>query len=371
FAMSGDAITIRMTDLRTDDPSVSANFEMVFDTITGNSVLLGMDQPFENYSGNLVVGSLDAKFGFEDTNENGSVVFSASAQQLAVDTSMSLSDLDGLSNGNMSQFSKDSALTVSYTLGPTLMAMDVSDPSDGTFRLDYQDAGTSFDFAFGKGQLDYGASVEGMALNFLMPRELPFPFQTSIGRATSRITMPFAKNVEGPFQFDTTLIDLTVADGIWNLFDPGQILPRDPASIDIQLSGLGKWYFDLMNPEEAMMMEQADIPGEISEVTIDALSVDMLGVKAAGGGAFTFDWNDLRTFDGFARPQGQARVLVEGANALIDKLITMGVVSPQDAMGARMGIAMFSQPGETEDSLTSSIEINELGNVLVNGQRIR
>ena len=60
-----------------------------------------------------------------------------------------------------------------------------------------------------------------------------------------------------------------------------------------------------------------------------------------------------------------------GANGLLDKLIEMGFVSSQDAMGARMMMGMLAVPGEGPDSLKSKIEINEQGQILANGQRLK
>ncbi|HKK96878.1 MAG TPA: DUF2125 domain-containing protein, partial [Marivita sp.] len=62
---------------------------------------------------------------------------------------------------------------------------------------------------------------------------------------------------------------------------------------------------------------------------------------------------------------------VSGANALIDKLISMGVLTSEDAMGARMMMGMFAVPGDAPDSLNSTITINEQGHVLANGMRIQ
>jgi hypothetical protein len=70
------------------------------------------------------------------------------------------------------------------------------------------------------------------------------------------------------------------------------------------------------------------------------------------------------------RPEGSINLRLEGANALIDKLIQMGIVQQEDAMGARMMMSMFTIP-DGDDVLTSTIEVNEQGHVLANGQRIQ
>ena len=106
-------------------------------------------------------------------------------------------------------------------------------------------------------------------------------------------------------------------------------------------------------------------------MTTNDLLVSMIGAKLTGTGAFTFDNADMQTFPGMPRPEGFVELALTGANAVLDKLIQMGFVSDNDAMGARMMMGMFAVPGEGEDSLKSRIEINEQGQVLANGQRIR
>ena len=66
-----------------------------------------------------------------------------------------------------------------------------------------------------------------------------------------------------------------------------------------------------------------------------------------------------------------ANLTLSGANALLDKLIAMGFVSEDDAMGARMMMGMLAVPGDAPDTLNSKIEINEQGHILANGQRIK
>ena len=60
-----------------------------------------------------------------------------------------------------------------------------------------------------------------------------------------------------------------------------------------------------------------------------------------------------------------------GVNRLMDALVTMGVMTEEDTMGMRMMMAMFTVPGSEPDTLSSTIEINEQGHVLANGQRIQ
>jgi hypothetical protein len=70
------------------------------------------------------------------------------------------------------------------------------------------------------------------------------------------------------------------------------------------------------------------------------------------------------------RPQGSLDLQAKGVNGLLDKLQAMGLVPEDQMMGARMMLGMFATV-VGDDELTSKLEVNEAGGVLVNGQQIR
>ena len=98
--------------------------------------------------------------------------------------------------------------------------------------------------------------------------------------------------------------------------------------------------------------------------------MNVLGAELTGEGGFTFDNSDMETFDGVPRPEGRIALGLTGANAVLDKLGELGFISPDDLMGARMMLGMFTIPAG-DDSVTTTVEINEQGHVIANGQRIQ
>ena len=70
-------------------------------------------------------------------------------------------------------------------------------------------------------------------------------------------------------------------------------------------------------------------------------------------------------------PSGVMNMMLTGGNGLLDTLVGMGLVPEEQAMGARMMMGLFAQPGDGPDTLVSTIEMKEDGSVLANGQRIR
>ncbi|MEJ6477729.1 MAG: DUF2125 domain-containing protein, partial [Octadecabacter sp.] len=152
--------------------------------------------------------------------------------------------------------------------------------------------------------------------------------------------------------------------------DPGEILPRDPATVSIELSGTATPFFDLLDPEQAEAAAMSERPGELNTLSLDGLKLAVAGALVTGNGRFVFDNDDLQTFDGFPRPKGAVTLNINGVNSLIDKLIQMGLLPAEEAMGGRMMLGMFATP-VGDDMLTSTIEVNDEGHVLANGQRLR
>jgi len=195
----------------------------------------------------------------------------------------------------------------------------------------------------------------------------------SMAESSFNITLPIAES-ETPqdMAFGLNLRGFEMSDLLWNIFDPGAALPRDPATIALDLTGKVTPSVNLFDPTAMARIEATgQPPGELNSLTLNDLTVEAAGAKLEGSGSFTFDNDDLQTFGGFPRPTGNVDLTINGANTLIDKLIGMGLLTSEDAMGARMMMSMFAVPGEGADSLKSSLTINEQGHVLANGMRIQ
>ena len=91
-------------------------------------------------------------------------------------------------------------------------------------------------------------------------------------------------------------------------------------------------------------------------------------MSAVGG--LTFDNTDLATFEGMPRPDGKVTVNIKGVTKLVDNLIALGILSEDDAMGFRMGLAMIAKPGPGPDELVSEIEFKD-GGLFTNGMQMR
>lgn len=240
---------------------------------------------------------------------------------------------------------------------------------DDQFRADTSSTGGTGRFAMDAGKLVYDLMGQGLKVD-AFTSEMPLPISFEMAESAFKLVMPLSKSdaLQG-FELALKLGDFTMADMLWGLFDPTGQLPRDPATIAIDLSGDVKLTHDLMD-EETMTQMAGKAPGELHAANVNALTVRAAGAELTGDGAFTFDNTDLSSFDGMPRPQGQLNLKLVGGNGLLDKLVAMGFVPEDQAMGARMMMGLFAVPAG-DDVLTSVIEVNEQGHVLANGQRLQ
>ena len=216
----------------------------------------------------------------------------------------------------------------------------------------------------------YSSKTNDMALN-IVTSDFPLPIEMSLAEYGINFRMPTSATGEATdFAIGFDLIDLSISDTIWGLFDAGNVLPRDPATIQLAISGKAKALFDLFDPEQQDAMNSADMPYELESVTIDTLNIDAAGALVTGDGAFTFDNSDMQSFAPLPRPEGEASVEITGFNALLDNLVAMGLVPEEDVMGARMMVGMFAR-STGDDTMETSVEVLPNGQVNVNGNRVR
>ena len=236
-----------------------------------------------------------------------------------------------------------------------------------------------------EGSAGFGLSAEGLsydatsrdAVYRIVNDNMPVPvMELMIEELHFETLLPVVESDE-PQGFGTLLrLDgLKVGDELWAMVDPDGALPRDPATLLIDIDGSANWESSPLDtaaagPRSFLTQSPAQM-GALHELNLNALSLELLGAHLSGDGAFTFDNEDLETFEGIPRPEGSLTLLLEGAESLIDELIATGAIRQEDAMGAMMMMSMFAQPGETEDSLTTTLEIDAHGGVIANGQRLR
>lgn len=154
------------------------------------------------------------------------------------------------------------------------------------------------------------------------------------------------------------------------MFDPQGLLPHDPASLVLDMTGTATLLFDAVDPAQAEAMAAAEMPAQVNSADLNNLRIAFGGAEITGSGAFTFDNSDLTTFPGVPRPAGAVDLQLNGVNGLIDGLVALGLLPEDQVMGARMMLGAFTTP-VGDDQLTSRIEVTEDGQLLANGQRLQ
>ncbi|MCV2867218.1 DUF2125 domain-containing protein [Defluviimonas sp. WL0002] len=219
-------------------------------------------------------------------------------------------------------------------------------------------------FAMSSDGLNYGGDSGPMSMQMQLA-EFPVPMDFSVGQSAFDLAMPVEKSDEPqPFGLVLKLIDLEVSDALWGMFDPTQQLPRDPATLIIDVAGNGKLGIDVFDPAQAQSIADQP-PGEVSAVTINELRLSAVGAELTGSGSATID-----NTGPVPVPDGSVDLRLVGANALMQKLVAMGLMPQDQMMGAQMMLGLFAVP-DGEDALASKIEFKEDGRIFANGQQIQ
>lgn len=291
---------------------------------------------------------------------------------------LSLSDLKGSTKGNLlgaeimanMATALNSGFTTESSMSFGAMALN-ADITDATGPTAIKGSATGGDFvlAMDKVRVNYGSSLKGAELT-VSGAEIPFP-EVALGFAETafNVMVPASKS-ETPqdFAFLTKIVDLTVSEDLWGLFDPAATLSRDPATFILDTRGTGRWLQDIMDP--AVEMDGVEPPGELNSLDLTQFLLKAAGAEVGAVGGLTFDNTDLTSFQGMPAPTGTINLTIKGVNALIDNLIALGLLPEDQAMGARMMLGMFTRPGAAPDEVTSAIEFRD-GGLFANGQQLQ
>lgn len=309
--------------------------------VTQVDTAAGIDTATSSQTGEInLSGTLTIPQGITlEQIETASAFADALSKGLAVTASMS----QGVSSGRIDDRNPMFPLNATFEAQPSVTAFEANEDS---FR--------------------FQTSAPGIKLS-VTPPGAPAALPISADNFLMTYEMPVAAPEGGPFQFALKLGNLVLDETIWGMFDPAGALERTPADLALDLSGTAKMDLVAM----AVAEESGAVPPIPEPVSLDIkeLGLKLAGAALSGTGAFTFD-NSLLAMGGPPMPIGTANLRLEGGNKLIDGLIAIGMITEQDAMGARMGMAMFGK-SEGDDILTSQIEAKEGGSIFVNGQQIQ
>ena len=258
-----------------------------------------------------------------------------------------------------------------FAAGSTESYVDITAP-EGPSKIKSGAANTTVKVAMDTSGIAYDVSGTGVQVGAQLAG-LPFPLFFEMAKTGFKLQAPVVQSdTPQDFALGLNMTGFTMSDALWSLFDPSGQLPRDPATFALDLDGKAKLTTDFLDPEAAgRMATTGAAPGEIHALNINGLTLDAVGASLKAEGDVTFDNTDKTTLPGVPKPVGSINITLEGGNGLIDKLVAMGFLPEEQAMGARMMMGLFGVPGAAPDTLNSKIEFNEAGQILANGQRIK
>lgn len=360
YAFNAPTMTFTPVEIKVGDDVAPFDFTIgLTDTVGQYSI--SKATPIE-LSSNFTIASLSMNMSGEDPDSGADVQGGGTMENITFTSTSTNGSLFGTSD-LPTMLKNGLEGTGKMTYGPSAINFSFEEAAEN-FAMDMTSGGGSADFAINPSELSYEVIYDTLNIA-VQGSDIPVPqAEASWNSLTTNFVMPVAETEEPqPFRVKVDMDQFALSDAIWNLFDPATILPRSPAKLLIDLTGEGNWLMDILDPAAV----PNGPPGEVHALNLSELLLQVAGAELSGGGAFTFDNTDLQTFDGMPRPEGSANFTLVGANELLDKLVQMGLVPQEQALGVRMMSGMAFRPGEGEDTLVSEIVVAPNGEVTANG----
>ncbi|HSF63576.1 MAG TPA: DUF2125 domain-containing protein [Paracoccaceae bacterium] len=367
YDFSADSLAVVTTSVTESGNPLDINVDASLNAIGGGYVV-GRSGDQTKLTSNLTAGDMAFTMTAKDPATATDVAVKASIQNFAGTSGGTLigsMDMENLGQALAAGFATDA----NVTYGAVDFTMDVLESGSTTNVKGTADTG-NFAVAMDKSKIAYAAGGTGVDL-LVSGSSIPFPeVAVSYAEAAFDFLIPIAKgDAPQDFRLVTRLVDFSISDMVWAMFDPAGQLPRDPATLIIEAAGTATISTDIMDPDQMAALGGMP-PGMPNSLNLSALQVKAVGAELTGTGALTFDPSDMVTFNGIPAPSGVVDLKLVGANKLIDSLIAMGMLPEDQAMGARMMMGMFARPGDGPDTLQSTLEFKE-GGFFANGMRLQ
>lgn len=367
YEYSADTVTLVSTGFEMDGqilPDGDNEIEVVLDAISGTSQASA--DSLKRYAQSVTASSIRYTTKATDPASGAVSDITGQWQNVSLDGQSTLplrqidaEDMDALLAAGMSGNG-----TFSFDANATTIA--VASPDGSVDASIVSDAG-EIGVALSQDGVDYTVSQRNTQVE-ATTSQLPLPLSFEIAETTARVALPVqASDTPSDFALAFELAGFTMADALWSMFDPSGQLPRDPATVALDLAGKAKLLFSVLDPTAATNIDPTEPPAELNAVDINRLEVAIAGAKLTGSGAFTFE----NSAGAPPRPTGAVDLSLVGGNGLLDKLVATGLLPEEQAMGARMMMGLLAVPGNAPDTLNSKIEMNAEGHILANGQRIQ
>jgi len=371
YEVSATRYAILVGDLVTNGQPTDGSFMFGLNDLGGTYSTTGTDDLMAVIYA-MDAGSMDMLIDMIDPESGNDINITGTLQDLSMtaDAEIPLAAMAAAGDSPDPAFPPGLSVDAGYSFGPSNYVVNVVEDGMATAATADIAAG-EFDVVLNEGAVEVAMSTTGLNLTMTVPM-LPVPVTVSLAGYGASLAMPMAADAAPQdFGMALNLTDLMVSDDLWAMLDPGVILPRDPASVVLDVSGTMMVLSNLMDPAAQAEMAATGAPPALP-VTVDLneLLVRFGGAEITGSGAFTFDATDTTTYAGTPLPIGSIDLAINGANGLMDKLVLMGLIPEDQVMMGKMMLGMFAVPAG-DDMLTSTIEFTPDGGILANGNQIQ
>lgn len=367
YDLTADQYAIILDSIEGSTPAPEGDLRVAMNNVTGTYAVSGDD--LRDMSYDLSIDSVDLLADLTEAETDTTVLMSGKINSLLVDANVTMPPDADFENAPDEAFAQGLAMAANYSIEGSGYIFDITETGQSTSGT-ISTGESMVDVSLDSDAMLYDVNVNGVQMQIETP-DLPFPVDVSLADYGILIDMPLASTEEArDFALGLNLSELTVNEEVWSMIDPAGQLDHGPATVALDLTGEGKLFFDLMDPEQQQAAAMAGMPGELNTLTLENLLISAVGANVTGSGGFTFDNTDLQTIPGVPRPEGSVTIDISGANTLIDNLVAMGLLPDDQAMMGRMMMGMFAR-STGDDQLQSVIEVNEQGHVLANGQRLQ
>ncbi|MFT7593638.1 MAG: hypothetical protein ACI8R4_000953 [Paracoccaceae bacterium] len=134
--------------------------------------------------------------------------------------------------------------------------------------------------------IQMSGSARDTEISALSLKDVPFPVEMQIQTASAAITLPWSSSLAlQDVALALSFEGLTMAEEMWALFDPGQVLPRDPVVVVLDMSAKVKNFVNWLDIRAVHAPEGSDDhPVALHGVALNDLTVDMAGARLTGSG---------------------------------------------------------------------------------------
>ena len=366
YEFDAPTIGVKLAGMKADGKDIALDVDVGMTGAKGTYVIKGIDT--RTVASSVTADALTYRVSAKNPDGDGTFDLNGKMTGLTGKSDATLvgkMDMADLNAALQAGFAVDANFAYSASQGTSDFAQ-----KGQTMHSETSASGGALNVALDKTRLNYGVAGKDVKVA-VSGSQIPLPtVNVELAEIAANLLMPVAKS-DTPQDFGllVKLVGLKVNDEIWGMFDPGTVLPHDPATLVVDLAGKANWLFDIFDPAQQKMPHA--MPGQVHALDVKTLDLAVAGAELTGQGGFTFDNSDMTTFNGVPKPTGSVDLKLVGGNGLIDKLVKMGLVPADQASGARMMLGLFARPGTGDDTLVSKIEITPNGEVMANGQRLQ